>query len=289
MHVGIDTVALKGKGFHPRVKKRRQGQGRRAADRVRLDFLATHAKSLLTQIVITNSERVTAWERASGLVAAGKDTLFTVSLAAEEAAAVPTARSTTVTSEADRDSESDRTARAARGGAGEPGEGLSVDDQTPAGRPPGQCPQRDGDHGPGGRRTERMCRSWPAGRTPRPPSKNSPRCWPKGRATRVARRRRRRPRPRFPWPPHRRRGASPTIRICCSASRRRRDWRWAKCSRSAARRSPSPKRVQAWTSERRQLAPRHRRRAGTARGVARQAARQGRSRARPRSSPRTRS
>jgi phosphocarrier protein FPr len=87
MHVGIDTVTLKGEGFRPRVKP---------GDRVRtgdpliefdLDFLATHAKSLLTQIVITNSERVTAWERASANVAAGKDTLFTVTYTAEEGGA----------------------------------------------------------------------------------------------------------------------------------------------------------------------------------------------------------
>src|ERR1051326_3976687 len=58
LHIGIDTVALKGKGFDPRV---------RAGEMVRigvpliafdLDFLATHAKSLLTQIVVTNSDRV---------------------------------------------------------------------------------------------------------------------------------------------------------------------------------------------------------------------------------------
>lgn len=78
MHVGIDTVALKGQGFKPRVKagdKVTAGQPLLEFD---LDFLATHAKSLLTQIVVTNSDRVTAWERATGLVAAGKDTLFTV-------------------------------------------------------------------------------------------------------------------------------------------------------------------------------------------------------------------
>src|SRR6476661_7172000 len=54
MHVGIDTVNLKGQGFHPRV---------RVGDRVRaggpliefdLDFVATHAKSLLTQVIVTN-------------------------------------------------------------------------------------------------------------------------------------------------------------------------------------------------------------------------------------------
>src|SRR6476619_5103928 len=59
MHVGIDTVTLKGEGFMPRVKlgdKVRTGTPLIEFD---LDFLATHAKSLLTQIVITNSERIT--------------------------------------------------------------------------------------------------------------------------------------------------------------------------------------------------------------------------------------
>jgi phosphocarrier protein FPr len=99
MHVGIDTVTLKGEGFIPRVK---------AGDRVHagvpliqfdLDFLATHAKSLLTQIVVANSDRVTAWERAHGFVNAGKDTLFTVTFGGEESAAV-TNGAKTVTSDA---------------------------------------------------------------------------------------------------------------------------------------------------------------------------------------------
>jgi multiphosphoryl transfer protein len=77
MHVGIDTVTLKGEGFQPRVKR---GDTVRAGTPLidfDLDFLATHAKSLLTQIVIANSERVTSWERSSGFVKVG-DTLFTV-------------------------------------------------------------------------------------------------------------------------------------------------------------------------------------------------------------------
>ena len=87
MHIGIDTVALKGEGFRPRVKVGdvvRAGQPLIEFD---LDYVATHAKSLLTQIVIANGERVSAWERASGTVAAGKDTLFTVIVGAESAAA----------------------------------------------------------------------------------------------------------------------------------------------------------------------------------------------------------
>jgi phosphocarrier protein FPr len=99
MHVGIDTVTLKGEGFHPRVKP---------GDRVRvgapliefdLDFLATHAKSLLTQIVIPDSERITSWERATGYVSAGRDTLLTVTFAAGDGAA-STATAATIISEA---------------------------------------------------------------------------------------------------------------------------------------------------------------------------------------------
>ena len=99
MHVGIDTVTLKGEGFHPRVKKGdkvRVGAPLIAFD---LDFLATHARSLLTQVVIANPERVKAWQRASGFVAAGKDTLFTVTVTAEEAGA-SAASGATVASEA---------------------------------------------------------------------------------------------------------------------------------------------------------------------------------------------
>jgi multiphosphoryl transfer protein len=98
MHVGIDTVTLKGEGFRPCVK---------VGDRVRigapliafdLDFLATHAKSLLTQVVIANSDRVTSWERASGLVTGGKDPLLTVTIAADGNSA--SAAGATVTSDA---------------------------------------------------------------------------------------------------------------------------------------------------------------------------------------------
>jgi phosphoenolpyruvate-protein phosphotransferase len=87
MHVGIDTVALKGQGFEPRVKAGDQVKAGDTLIKFDLDFLATHAKSLLTQIVVTNSERVTAWERASGSVSAGKDVLFTVDFGAKGAAA----------------------------------------------------------------------------------------------------------------------------------------------------------------------------------------------------------
>jgi phosphocarrier protein FPr len=100
LHIGIDTVALKGEGFRPRVKAGEPVKAGAALIEFDLDFLATHAKSLLTQIVIANSDRVTAWERASGLVTAGKDTLFTITLAAEDAAATAASGAATITSDA---------------------------------------------------------------------------------------------------------------------------------------------------------------------------------------------
>jgi phosphocarrier protein FPr len=99
MHVGIDTVALRGQGFKPLVKIGDAVKAGRPLIEFDLDFLAMHAKSLLTQIVIANSERVSWLERASGRVVAGKDTLFRVAL--QGAVAAPGAHGeTTVTSEA---------------------------------------------------------------------------------------------------------------------------------------------------------------------------------------------
>jgi phosphocarrier protein FPr len=82
MHIGLDTVNLKGQGFEPKVA---EGQRVAAGDPLiafDADFLATHAKSLLTQIVVTNGERVAAYRSGSGALRAGTDTLLTLELAA---------------------------------------------------------------------------------------------------------------------------------------------------------------------------------------------------------------
>jgi phosphoenolpyruvate-protein phosphotransferase len=71
MHIGLDTVQLKGRGFTARVS---------VGERVRLgdplidfdvEYLAAHAKSLLTPILITSLDRVTSIGRSSGTVTAG--------------------------------------------------------------------------------------------------------------------------------------------------------------------------------------------------------------------------
>src|SRR5210317_667736 len=73
MHIGLDTVALKGEGFTPLVE---EGQSVKSGDRLiefDADFLATHAKSLLTQVVVTNMERIASLEPATGVVRANED------------------------------------------------------------------------------------------------------------------------------------------------------------------------------------------------------------------------
>lgn len=86
MHIGLDTVALKGEGFIPKVK---------VGDRVKTgdiliefdaDYIALHARSLLTQIVVTNSDRVAEFKPASGIVNAARDTVLELVLVASTGA-----------------------------------------------------------------------------------------------------------------------------------------------------------------------------------------------------------
>jgi phosphoenolpyruvate-protein phosphotransferase len=100
LHVGIDTVGLKGEGFRPQVKIGDRVQAGDALIEFDLDFLATHAKSLLTQVVITNSDRVQNWDRAQGFVQAGRDTLLVITLASDRGAISGGADTKSVTSDA---------------------------------------------------------------------------------------------------------------------------------------------------------------------------------------------
>ncbi len=98
MHIGLDTVNLKGEGFSPRVE---EGARVTAGDPLiafDADHLATHAKSLLTQVLVTNMERVVSISAVDGLVRAGSDVFLTIETRAAEAEAEAAGRS--VSSEA---------------------------------------------------------------------------------------------------------------------------------------------------------------------------------------------
>ena len=99
LHIGIDTVALKGEGFHPMVSAGETVRVGAPLISFDLDYLATHAKSLLTQVVITNGNGLTNWERATGQVVAGKDLLFSVNFVSPEKGGA-TEAAETITSDA---------------------------------------------------------------------------------------------------------------------------------------------------------------------------------------------
>jgi phosphocarrier protein FPr len=86
LHIGIDTVQLKGSGFTPRVRAGDKVAAGQPLIEFSADEVAMKARSLLTQIIITTPERVGAMRKCSGLVAAGKDPVMTIDLAAGPAA-----------------------------------------------------------------------------------------------------------------------------------------------------------------------------------------------------------
>jgi phosphocarrier protein FPr/phosphocarrier protein len=86
LHIGLDTVMLRGEGFTPLVK-----EGDMVATGqplIRFDPLVVGAKaaSLLTQMVIANGDLVTRYVPATGLVTAGKDTALSLELVGSEPA-----------------------------------------------------------------------------------------------------------------------------------------------------------------------------------------------------------
>lgn len=100
IHIGLDTVTLRGQGFTPKVKV---GDRVRVGDRLidfDADYVALNAKSLLTQIVITNSDQVARFAPRSGHVTAGRDPVLELALAGTEAVSPVTDGSEVVTSEA---------------------------------------------------------------------------------------------------------------------------------------------------------------------------------------------
>lgn len=76
MHIGLDTVALAGAGFRPRVGLGDTVKQGEALIQFDADFVATKARSLMTQIIVTNSDQVESFEYSSGSVKVGDDVIL---------------------------------------------------------------------------------------------------------------------------------------------------------------------------------------------------------------------
>jgi phosphocarrier protein FPr len=85
IHVGLDTVKLKGEGFSSSVQA---GDEVRAGDPLMTfdaDFIATHAVSLLSPMLITSMDQVASIQPRDGRVVAGRDVVMEVVLGTRDA------------------------------------------------------------------------------------------------------------------------------------------------------------------------------------------------------------
>lgn len=81
IHVGVDTVALRGDGFKVLVQRGDWVEAGQTVVTFDLDRIACRARSLLTQIIIANGERVRELRPATGAVRAGRDAVLVLELA----------------------------------------------------------------------------------------------------------------------------------------------------------------------------------------------------------------
>ncbi len=72
MHIGLDTVQLAGKGFTARVREGERVVAGQALIEFDADYIALHARSLLTLVLVVSGETFTRPAAANGLVESGE-------------------------------------------------------------------------------------------------------------------------------------------------------------------------------------------------------------------------
>lgn len=78
IHIGVDTMRLRGEGFTPRVKKGQQVRTGEPLVSIDIDAVARRAPSLITMLILNNPDGMTLDAIASGKVEAGTSPLLTV-------------------------------------------------------------------------------------------------------------------------------------------------------------------------------------------------------------------
>src|SRR5687768_6171745 len=78
IHVGLDTVKLNGKGFQAVAKAGDEVKKGDTLMTFDADYVATHALSLISPVLVTNMDRVTSLHARSGKVRAGEDMLLEI-------------------------------------------------------------------------------------------------------------------------------------------------------------------------------------------------------------------
>jgi phosphocarrier protein FPr/phosphocarrier protein len=80
VHIGLDTVMLRGDGFSPRVKMGDTVEVGQPVIGFDADRVGRNARSLLTEIVVANFERVAQMTPATGMVEAGRSVILELTL-----------------------------------------------------------------------------------------------------------------------------------------------------------------------------------------------------------------
>jgi len=78
MHIGLDTVALGGRGFSPCVAKGASVQRGDPLIRFDLDLLVCEARAVITPVIVTNPERFTIVRRETGKLVGVGEALMTL-------------------------------------------------------------------------------------------------------------------------------------------------------------------------------------------------------------------
>jgi phosphocarrier protein FPr len=84
MHIGLDTIQLRGEGFMAHVAVGDEVQQGDVLIEFDLDYVAQNAPSLLTMIVIANSDKVLDFGKASGMVRQGEDAIMVLTVGEAE-------------------------------------------------------------------------------------------------------------------------------------------------------------------------------------------------------------
>ena len=82
VHIGVDTIGLNGNGFTPHVRQGDRVVAGQPLISFDADLIARSAPSLLTQVLVTNRERIRGMTVGTGLVEAGRSIILSVELAA---------------------------------------------------------------------------------------------------------------------------------------------------------------------------------------------------------------
>ena len=80
LHIGLETVALKGKGFQILISEGDTVKKGEKLVELDLDYIKENAKSLTTPIVITNMDKVEKIEKNFGSGKAGETVIATISI-----------------------------------------------------------------------------------------------------------------------------------------------------------------------------------------------------------------